>query len=310
MKFTRYFIIVLALGFIASCKKDSDSPEPSSTLDDTIHATPVPTNPVINPPVVIPDSLIEDNMLMGNPSGAVSDPQSPDNYLMVKYQYTLSYNNSKGTPNWVSWHLSTGWKGSEPRCDCFNSDYTMPNNFYHATDNDYNSTGFDRGHMCPSNDRDRTAADNAATFLMTNIMPQAPHLNQITWNNLETYCNTLMNAGNELYIISGGYGSGGGGSNGGTSYTIAGGNINVPSNCWKVIVILPVGSNDATRVSGTTRVIAVDMPNTQTVNAQAWGNYRVSVDALEAITGNNFISAVSDSVQNIIEANADTGPTQ
>ena len=45
------------------------------------------------------------NLLMGNPSEARHDTSDKDNYLMEKKYFTLSYNNSKGTPNWVSWHL-------------------------------------------------------------------------------------------------------------------------------------------------------------------------------------------------------------
>ena len=144
---------------------------------------------------------------------------------------------------------------------------------------------------------------------MTNMIPQSPNLNRVTWVALEDYCRTLMSAGNELYIISGGYGSGGTGSNGGITTSIASGKINVPSHCWKVIVVLPNGTNDASRVSTATRVIAIDMPNTQTVNAQAWGTYRTSVDALETILGYDFLNAVSSSIQATIEAVTDSGPT-
>ncbi len=251
----------------------------------------------------------DDNMAMGNPSNAVTNIIYPNNYLMVKTQYALAYNNSRGTANWVSWHLSTAWKGSIPRCDCFTGDNTLPTGFYKAVTSNYTNTGFDRGHQCPSDDRDLTSADNAATFVMTNIMPQAPNLNQITWAALETYCRTLMNQGNELYIMAGGYGSGGTGSLGGTTTTIANGKITVPSRYWKVIVVLPVGNNDVSRMTTGTRVIAVDMPNVQTVNSQSWGNYRVSVDAIEAIVGYDFLSNISTSLQSVIEANSDSGPT-
>lgn len=174
----------------------------------------------------------------------------------------------------------------------------------------YTNTGFDRGHQCPSDDRDFSATDNAATFLMTNIMPQAPKLNQITWAALETYCRTLIAAGNELYIIAGGYGTGGTGSNGGVTNSIAGGAINVHSYYWKVIVVLPIGSNDVSRVTTSTRVIAVKMPNTQTVSNQAWGTYRFSVNSIESLTGYDFLSNVSTSIQSVIEASVDNGPTQ
>ncbi len=249
----------------------------------------------------------DNNMAMGNPSGAGTS--SANNYLMVKSQYALSYNNSRGMANWVSWHLSGAWKGTATRCNCFASDATLPSSYFHATTSNYTSTGFDRGHLCPSDDRDGSDSDNRATFLMTNMSPQAPNMNQITWEAFEAYCRTLITTGNELYIIAGGYGTGGNGSSGGTTTSIASGSINVPSHFWKIAVILPVGINDVTRVTTATRVIAIDMPNTQTVNTHTWDYYRTTVDAIESATGYDFLSNVSTSIQSTIESTVDSGPT-
>jgi endonuclease G, mitochondrial len=248
----------------------------------------------------------DDNLTMGNPSGATASTMDSNNYLIVKHQFALSYNNSKGMANWVSWHLSRAWKGAAPRCDCFTQDATLPTGYYKATTSQYTSTGFDRGHLCPSDDRDLSDTDNAATFKMTNISPQAPQMNQITWGNLEDYCRTLIYQGYELYIIAGAYGTGGSGSLGGTTNTIASGKINVPSNYWKIIVVLPVGTNDISRVSTGTRIIAVDMPNVQSVTDHSWDYYRTTTNAIEINTGFDFLSLVPDSVQAVIEATADT----
>jgi len=251
----------------------------------------------------------DDNMAMGNPSGATTSVSNPNNYLMAKTQYTLSYNNAKGEPNWVSWHLSTAWLGSASRCDCFTSDATLPSTFFHASTSNYTSTGFDRGHLCPSGDRTGSSSDNSVTFLMTNMTPQAPNMNEVTWEAFETYCRTLASAGNELYIIAGWSGQGGSGSSGGTTNTIASGAINVPAYFWKIAVVLPIGTGDVSRVSASTRVIAIKMPNTQSVNAHTWDYYRTSVDAIETLTGYDFLSNVPVSIQAVIEAAVDNGPT-
>jgi len=252
----------------------------------------------------------DDNMAFGNPSGAITNIGNPNNYLMVKPQFALAYNNSRGTPYWVSWHLSSAWKGAAARCDCFTADAALPSGFFRATTTNYTNTGFDRGHMCPSDDRDGSSSDNAVTFLMTNIIPQAPRNNQITWLGLENYARSLMTAGNELYIISGAYGMGGSGSLGGTTNTIASGSITVPSRVWKVVVVLPIGTDDVNRVTSSTRIIAIDTPNTQTVTDQVWGFYRTSVDAIEAATGLDLLSNINDSLEASLEAAVDNGPTQ
>lgn len=250
----------------------------------------------------------DNNLAMGNPSGAVTSTSYPNNYLMTKTQYSLSYSDSKKTSNWTSWHLSSAWLGSTPRQDNFSADNTLPSTWVRVVTGDYTGSGFDRGHVCPSADRTGSVEDNSATFLMTNMIPQAPNNNQITWANLEDYCRKLVSQGNELYIIAGPWGQGGTGS-AGTKSTISSKNIVVPSHTWKIIVVLPIGNNDVDRVSTSTRMIAVWMPNTQTVNSYHWSYYRTSVDFIESKTGYNFLSTVATSIQDAIESKVDSGPT-
>ena len=114
-----------------------------------------------------------------------------------------------------------------------------------------------------------------------------------------------MSQGNELYIIAGGSGSGGTGSNGGVTYTMASGHVGVPSQTWKVILVLPAGTNDVSRVTTSTRTIAVIMPNSQGIRANDWRTYRTSVDQVEALTGYDFFSNVAASTQSVIEARVD-----
>ncbi len=251
----------------------------------------------------------DNNMALGNPSNATSSPTDSTNFLISRHQFSLSYNNHKGIANWVSWHLSSAWKGTTPRCNCFTQDGMLPTGYFKATTTNYTGTGFDRGHICPSDDRDGSDTDNAATFKMTNIAPQAPILNQQTWENLESYCRTLITQNKELYIIAGSYGTGGTGSLGGVTMSIASNKISVPAYYWKVIVVLPQGTSDLCRVNATTRVIAVVMPNVQTVNSNPWSYYRTTVDAIEASTGLDLLSLVPAATQSVIESVVDSGPT-
>ncbi len=256
-----------------------------------------------------PPNTTSIHLTMGNPSGAVTNVNLPNNYMMEKPQYVHSYNSSQGKPNWVSWYLASNWMGSAPRQDDFRPDTNLPSGWYAVTNTDYVGSGFDRGHNCPSADRTASNADNSATFWMTNMMPQAPDNNQGPWEKLEAYCRTLASQGNELYIVAGSYGIGGTGSNG-TFNTIAGGKITVPNRTWKVIVVLPNGTNDVARVNSSTRIIAIDMPNAQGIRANNWGTYRVSVDFIESKTGYNILSALPTSVQTAVETTVDNGLTQ
>nr|WP_245652319.1 DNA/RNA non-specific endonuclease [Rufibacter tibetensis] len=172
----------------------------------------------------------------------------------------------------------------------------------------YSGSGFDRGHNAPSADRTRTIEDNSATFLMTNMIPQAPNNNQQTWARLEDYTRDLVQAGNEVYVIMGSYGVGGTGSMG-PKTTIDNRRVTVPSQIWKVIVVLPEGEDDVSRITTSTRVIAVNTPNTNSVNP-SWGSYRISVDAIEAATGYDLLSNLPNNIEATLEGKTDTGPTQ
>jgi endonuclease G, mitochondrial len=247
-----------------------------------------------------------EHLVMGNPSNAVADVNQPTNYLLDKPQFVISYHRDRGIPNWVSWHLDSTWLGSAPRQNDFRPDSSLPADWYHVQATDYQGSGFDRGHHTPSADRTNSVATNSATFLMTNMMPQAPDNNQGPWEQLESYSRTLVSGGNELYIVAGGAGTGGTGSNGGTTTTVASGHVTVPNVTWKVIMVLPAASgDDVSRVTTSTRVIAIIMPNTQGIRTNTWQQYRVSVDQVEALTGFDFFSNVPTSIQNVIEAQVD-----
>lgn len=246
-------------------------------------------------PTPTPTPTSSEHLTMGNPSNAVTNTLQPNNYLMEKPQYALSYSRDNGGPNWVSWHLDTSWLGSAPRQDDFRADTTLPAGWYRVQATDYSGSGFDRGHMCPSADRTITVTANSATFLMTNMIPQLPANNRGVWANLESYSRTLVSQGNELYIVSGGQG---------LQHFIANGHVAVPAQTWKVIIVLPVGSNDVSRVTTSTRTIAVVVPNSGTINSD-WRAYRVTVDQVEAITGYDFFSNVSSGMQAVIEGRVD-----
>lgn len=253
----------------------------------------VSVNVTINAP---PES--ENPLLLGNPSNATADVANENNYLMQKPQYSLSYNRSKNNPNWTAWRLDSTWIGTAERQDDYRPDTTLPAGWYRVTNGDYSGSNYDRGHMCPSGDRTRSVPDNSATFLMTNIIPQKSENNQGPWADLENYCRTLAQTGNEIYIFSGGTGNIG--TIGDTANRIV-----VPAVTWKVVMVLPNGSNDLARVSRSTRAFGVIMSNQSISQGAPWRNFRVTVDAVEYLTGYNFFSNVPKNTQELIEKKRD-----
>lgn len=248
------------------------------------------------------------HLVLGNPSAAREDARDKNNYLMVKKQFALSYNNSKGTPNWVSWRLVRGDLGDAPRPPDFEPDKALPQGFSRIFSQDYSGSGFDRGHMCPHADRAHAAADSEATFTMTNIIPQSPHVNQFPWNDLEIYCRDLVRKERKkLYIVCGPQGIGGTGRKG-FSKALARGKVTVPAQCWKVIVVMDDRQgDDLSRINAQTRTIAVIMPNEEKVDNQ-WANYRVSVNDVEKLTGLTFLEKVPTRVSKLIKDKVDKTP--
>jgi endonuclease G len=282
---------------------------------------------VVQTSVALGQASLSVHLTLGKPSEATQDAQkTPDDLLMIKDQYALSYNRSKATANWVAWHLSKRDLGQSDRQNDFRADDALPNGWFRVVKADFDNTGFDCGHLCPSSDRTRSIHDNQATFLTTNMVPQVPKNNRVAWRGLEEYERKLVrDGGHECYIVAGPSGQGGRGSKG---YKLRlrvpdvqhrpGGDITVPAAVWKVIVVLddgprPAGDrpsgpalepasgrDDLKRVNKDTQVIAAVMPNLQSI-AGDWPEYRASVKDVEDLTGLKFFSLIPTPIRHALE---------
>jgi endonuclease G len=243
------------------------------------------------------------HLLLGNPSDAQPCMVLVNNYLIDRTYYVASYNSQRGTPNWVSWHLDANDLGKTNRTDNFREDPELPGNFYHVAGTDYISSGFDRGHNCPSGDRTNNTNANESTFLMSNMIPQAPRNNKRAWAGFEEYTrNTLVRRGNECYIIMGNYGTGGTGSKGKVK-TIDQGKVTVPARIWKVVVVIPAGNNDLERLSSSdVTIVAIDTPNNNKTVDNNWRKYITSVKAIEDSTGYHLLSNLPKKVQFVLKS--------
>ncbi len=232
------------------------------------------------------------HLKFGNPSKAKDDREGEkNNFLMKKEFFALSYNDAKGTANWVSWRVQKSDLGDAKRATFF-PDMELPRGFHRVTPKDYTASGFDRGHLCPHRDRASSPKASHATFVMSNMIPQAPNVNQGAWADLEDYLRRVVREGHVLYIVAGPAGKGGVGKNG-KAETIAGGKVTVPESCWKVAIVLPEGEDkdDIDKVFARTRVIAVIMPNNDEVKHD-WPKYRTSIKKVQELTGYKFFDQV------------------
>ncbi len=240
---------------------------------------------------------------LGNPSGATTNPAVPNNYLLERPQYSLSYNNSLLEANWVSWNFTTADRGATGRTDAFAADPLLPSGFNIVNQTSYSGSGFDRGHMCPSADRTLTVADNEATFFMTNMVPQAPDNNQGPWAVFENETRAIAATGFEMLIISGPGGFGGS--------TIASG-VAIPGFTWKIALAVPVGPGSAvSRITASTRVIAIKMPNIAGIRSNPWTDYVTSIAQIEADTGLTFLTdvpaAIAAALRTVVDGQSSAG---
>jgi endonuclease G len=243
-------------------------------------------------------------MQLGNPSNASADTNNHNHYLVQRTVEALDYSDNLGEPVWASWDLTAGDVGSATRSTSYYMDTNLPPNFTRLTTDDYNGVGnidFNRGHLCPSEDRTDTSADNKLVFFMSNIMPQSGPNNQGVWNNLESDCRTFASAGNELLILCGPSGFG--------TKKIPSGKAYIGSNVWKIAVIVPTNSGTAlSRLSVTNRVIAVSIPNVTNGLSSSWQTYLTSARQIELDTGFMFFTAVPANIAAVFRAKVDGSP--
>ena len=67
----------------------------------------------------------------------------------------------------------------------------------------YIKSGYDRGHMCPNNDRDWSKESSINTFRTCNICPQTSALNRGNWKKYEAYAHSLANRYQLVTIVCG-----------------------------------------------------------------------------------------------------------
>ncbi|HLA94945.1 MAG TPA: DNA/RNA non-specific endonuclease [Pyrinomonadaceae bacterium] len=275
--------ILLLLFAFTSCERLR--PQPDQTGDAPQTAIPSPT-PFLPPSV---------HLAFGNPSNATQDTDNDENYLVVGDGSAFSYNNERGTVNWISWKTTRADLGDSIRRPDFRPDPRLPSGFDRIGYYDYSGSGYDRGHMVPSADRFANAKLNEETFMMTNIVPQTGALNQFPWERFESFARSQVYRGFDAYQIAGVYGE----------QRVLKRKVVVPTNCWKIIALLPRGRS-ADRIDERTRIIAVDMPNIKGIENDAWEKYKTTIREIETKTGYDFFSTMPRKLQDEIETRKET----
>ena len=237
---------------------------------------------------------------LGNPSNATADPNNHEHYLVQREVDVVDYSDRLGLPLWASWDLTAGDIGNATRQTKYSTDPLLPPGFRKITDNDYDGVGainFNRGHLCPSEDRTDTDAHNDELFFLSNILPQAAVSNQGVWGTFEEYCRSQARAGYEVLILCGPSGFG--------TNRLPGGKVFIPAYTWKIAVLVKLGAGSAvSRITETNRVIALKVPNTNDATNK-WPSYVTSANEIQVDTGLTFFTALSSNIAAVLRSKVD-----
>ena len=211
--------------------------------------------------------------------------------------FIVGYSDVRGNPLWVEYAL-TPIADNTPRLkrpSHFQTDWRGLNRVNH---DDYTKSGFDRGHNAPNHAMSTLYGKygQADSFLMTNISPQRPKLNQQIWQRLEEVELSFFakNFG-KVWVITG---------------PIFGDNpekmssamwhVDIPKAFYKIYVTEESDSKPAF-------ALAFIMPQTVT-GKEPLSQFITTIDTVEAQTGLDFLTDFDDKTENHLEGTIETVP--
>ncbi|KAM3911567.1 endonuclease G, mitochondrial [Leptodactylus fuscus] len=155
---------------------------------------------ILYPPIVQAASDVS----LPPPSGITRFGLPGLSQLKTRQSHVLSYDPRLRGPAWVLEQLnSERIKGSANREGSeFREDESV-HPYHRATNSDYRGSGFDRGHLAAAANHKWSQKAMDETFILSNIYPQNPNLNQHAWNNLEKYCRGLTKSNKNVYVCTG-----------------------------------------------------------------------------------------------------------
>lgn len=143
--------------------------------------------------------------------------------VVKHHSYTTYYNAKTHEPDSVKWLLTPttlACKTHLARTNKFTADRAIQNTKFNA---DYEKSDYDQGHQYPAQDASCNPIDETECFYFSNMVPQCPNLNRITWKALENYTRKLATK-YTVSITCGVIGSLG---------YIGKDKINIPAKCFK-----------------------------------------------------------------------------
>lgn len=209
-------------------------------------------------------------------------------YMEYSYKYKHSY--------WIAYRFDNTTGGNVGRNEAYKPDPELPSQ-YAAKHNDYTNSGYTRGHLCASSDRQYSKEANQQTFYMSNISPQSGNgFNQSgsAWNTgedkVQAWGYNISRSTDTLYVVKGGT-IGEGMIKGYIKNEIA-----IPKYFFMAVLF---------RSGDNYKAIGFYMPHENLKDdpdKKDPKKYLMSIDALEQETGIDFFHNLPDNIENTVEA--------
>lgn len=226
--------------------------------------------------------------------------------------YALEWDNTKRHANCVAFTFDTTTSADNvKRTDAWSVDPKLPAEMQ-VQESDHKNDGFDKGHLCASEDRVYLKEANEQTFYYSNMSPQLNDFNGGFWGKLEARVQTWGRSTadgvyDKVYVTKGGTlnkllkNFKGTTVNGGTPTTDANGFTIHGLACPEYYFMAVLSQKD-----DVFHAIAFLVPHkegmTRNPSSDELKEYVVSVDKLEEETGIDFFCNLPDVLENEVEA--------
>lgn len=232
-----------------------------------------------------------DDILGGAPV-ATGSSQALTTHTLHNRCHTVGYSEWRADPLWVAYRLRPVKRQGGLGRERFETDERTARRVDYK---DYSGSGYDRGHLAPSYAIAALCGKAAQreTFLMSNIAPQKPRLNQKLWQRLEEVeLDEFPRLLGEIQVFTGPIFDG--------RRQLLRSGVDIPDAFYKIYYAPARDGRPA-------HTLAVVMPQ-EVQGTEPLERYVTSIDAIEAKTGLDFLSGLDSTTQARLEASASPDP--
>lgn len=223
----------------------------------------------------------------------VSSTSATGERMLVQADYVTMYDDDLRVPIWTAHRMIPADLVDRNRRECFRRDPRIPP-AASAFCADYDEPIYDRGHLVPNSDMNRSESAMINSYMFSNMTPQECAFNRGTWQVFESLIRHWVSSRAEVYVITGSVfdRDGNGQRDADTAaqrMRARNGSMRVavPTHQYKILA--------APLPSGFISVLALMVPNHREKIPQAQipsflASDITTIDAIEGVTGLNFFT--------------------